>query len=56
MILSDDIHRCEGKGCAIRTSCARFTQGCADRNNGDNASPWFTHCDEEKRNGYIKND
>ena len=49
--MNRDIYYCKGKGCAIKETCRRFTEG-------NNIAPdtqgywWMGECDTETRDGY----
>lgn len=44
-------HYCRGFGCALSRSCLRHLEWL----NPKGWRPYFDHCDEEKRDGYISN-
>lgn len=49
--MNRDIYYCKGKGCAIKETCRRFTEG----NNIDPDAQgywWMGECDTETRDGY----
>ncbi len=47
---------CNGKGCAIKETCTRYTEGKAIDTSAQGYW-WMEHCDIEHRTGYTpKND
>lgn len=43
---------CRGFGCALSDKCLRFNLWKAGKSG---YKPYFDHCDEEKRDGYVSN-
>ncbi len=43
---------CKGKGCAIKESCTRYTEGKAIEPSAQGYW-WMEHCDIEHRTGYT---
>ena len=51
--MNRDVTYCRGKKCNLRQHCVRFKDGERIMND-DGSYWWMDHCDEETRDGYIK--
>ncbi len=55
--MNRDITYCNGKNCALKTGCRRFTDGQRILNSHEEAQwYWMENCDPEMREGFVKND